>query len=92
MLNIDTDNILYLSKRNLLTLLSKLERFEKGEMTECTIIKRKNNLDPYCMRIGCEDVKIIAIPDSKYYTARSPGAVLDKDDPDLKGNYENSSK
>ena len=38
----------YLSKRNLLTLLSKLERLERGEETACAIVKYANPTDPYC--------------------------------------------
>ena len=72
------DNVLYLSKRNLLTLLSKLERFEKGEETKCAIIKKANSLDPYCMQ-GIDSCMIVAIPDEKYYVGREPGAVHEKD-------------
>lgn len=78
-----TENILYLSKRNLLTLLSKLERFESGQETQCAIIKNSNNLDPYNMRIGCEDsVMVIAIPDEKFYVNRKAGQMHPDDDPD----------
>lgn len=71
---------IYLSKRNLLTLLSKLDRFEKGEETQCTLVKYANPLDPYCNSI--DEIEVIAIPDEFYYTARQAGAVHPSDDPD----------
>lgn len=70
---------IYLSKRNLLTLLSKLERFEQGEETACSIIKFANPLDPYCNTL--DQVAVIAIPDEKYYITREPGFVLPIDEP-----------
>ena len=77
-----TKNRLYLSRRNLLTLLSKLDRFKVGEDTKCAIIKCANPFDPYCMSInGEEEVMVIAIPDDKYYVGREPGVVFSKDDP-----------
>lgn len=81
-----TENILYLSKRNLLVLLSKLERFEAGQETACAIMKYPNRLDPYSLRLdgGCEHdgVMVIAIPDEKYYVGRKAGPMLEQDDPD----------
>lgn len=77
-----SENVLYLSKRNLLTLLSKIERFEKGEETACAIVKCSNPLDPYNMSIsGVEDVMVIGVPDERYYTNRLAGPVHPKDDP-----------
>lgn len=76
-----SENRIYLSKRNLLTLLSKVERFERGEETKCSLIKYKNELDPYCLEIGSDSVMVIAIPDEKYYAGREAGPVHVKDDP-----------
>jgi hypothetical protein len=70
---------IYLSKRNLLTLLSKLERFEQGQETKCAIIKYANPLDPYCNTMG--EVMVIAIPDEKFYTNRAAGEVHPLDEP-----------
>lgn len=70
---------IYLSKRNLLTLLSKVERFEQGEETACAIIKYANPLDPYCNTI--DQVTVIAVPDENYYTKRTFGEVHPSDDP-----------
>jgi len=70
---------LYLSKRNLLTLLSKLERLERGEATACTIIKFKIDTDPY--RQTMTSIAVIAIPDEKYYTNRAAGPMHPLDEP-----------
>lgn len=70
---------IYLSKRNLLTLLSKLERFEQGQETKCAIIKYSNPMDPYSNTV--DDVMIIAIPDEKFYTNRTAGPVHELDVP-----------
>lgn len=66
-------NKLYLSKRNLLTLLSKLERLEQGDQTACAIVKYANPTDPYCNTM--DSVMVIAIPDNEFYTNRAPGAM-----------------
>lgn len=77
-----SENKVYLPKRNLLTLLSKLGRFEASEDTKCEIIKHFVPLDPYCMSLQSEEsISIIAIPDSKYYTNREPGRMHPEDDP-----------
>jgi hypothetical protein len=76
----------YLSKRNLLTLLSKLERFEKGEETKCAIVKHANPLDPYCSTI--DEITVFAIPDEQYYTRRMYGEVHPSDDPKTEINIE----
>ena len=80
------DAVVYLSKRNLLTLLNKLDRFEKGEETKCAIIKYSNHLDPYSIR-GVDDVMIVAIPDQFYYVNRKAGPMLPEDDPDPEQAY-----
>ena len=64
---------LYLSRRNLLSLLSKLDRQEAGDETACAIVKYANPTDPYCNTI--DQVMVIAIPDEKFYTSRQPGAM-----------------
>ena len=64
---------IYLSRRNLLALLSKLDRLENGDETACAIIKSANPADPYCNTI--DQVMVIAIPDEKFYTNRQPGAM-----------------
>jgi hypothetical protein len=74
-------NTVYLSKRNLLTLLSKLERLEKGDDTACAIIKYANSTDPYCNTI--KEIKVVAIPDEKFYTNRDPGTMHPLDETNM---------
>jgi hypothetical protein len=72
---------IYLSKRNLLTLLSKLERLESGEATACAIVKYANPADPYCNTI--DEVVVTAVPDEEFYTNRQPGAMHPADEAKL---------
>ena len=72
---------IYLSRRNLLALLSKLDRLEAGDETACAIVKYANPSDPYCNTI--DQVTVIAIPDEKFYTNRSPGAMHPLDEANL---------
>jgi hypothetical protein len=60
--------------------LSKLERFEAGDQTYCTIVKNANPLDPYCM-VGMDSIEVIAVPDEKYYTKRDAGEMHPADTP-----------
>ena len=68
-----TDERIYLSKRNLLTLLSKLERFDQGDETKCAIVKHSNPFDPYCNTM--DEIMVVAVPDDKFYTNRTPGEM-----------------
>jgi hypothetical protein len=69
---------IYLTRRNLLTLLSKLDRKAKGEQTECTLIKQDivHPLYPCTVRSF-----ITAVEDADYYTDREAGAVHPADTP-----------
>lgn len=69
----------YLSRRNLLTLLSKLDRKIAGQQTECTLIKRDNThpIFPQTMKA----IEVVAVEDEEYYTHRDPGAVCNADTP-----------
>lgn len=72
---------LYLSKRNLLTLLSKIERFENGQETACSLVKYRNDKGPY---VQTDDaVLVIAVPDKFYYESqdRIAGDVHPLDNP-----------
>lgn len=62
---------LVLSRRNLLTLLSKLDRVRQGEYSECSIVKFD----------GGPPVYVIAQEDEVVYAGRQPGAVHPKDVP-----------
>jgi hypothetical protein len=64
---------IYLSRRNLLTLLSKLDRAGSGERTECTIIKNDPTHSKYPQ--SCDCAAIVAIEDDEYYSDRAPGRV-----------------
>ncbi len=76
---------IYLSRRNLLVLLSKLDRFESGESTFCTIIKYKQ---PNAVNFDqtMDSVMIQAVPDKEYYEAhdRPAGKVIPEDEPIMK--------
>lgn len=70
---------LYLSRRNLLTLLSKLDRQKRGERTQCTIIKQDPVHPVYPQSMDA--CMITALEDEEYYTDRQPGRVHPKDTP-----------
>ena len=74
----------YLSRRNLLTLLSKLDRnLELAEASECTIIKQDTVHPMY----PCTDViYVTAVEDADYYVTgdRLAGRVHPADDPRFK--------
>ena len=68
----------FLSRRNLLTLLSKLDRKAKGEGTACTLIK-SDVLHP---KYPCSTkIVVTAVEDNDYYTDRAPGPVHPSDEP-----------
>lgn len=60
---------IYLSKRNLLALLSKLERDSKGDETACTIIKHQQPSPQY--RQTMPTVAVIAVQDEDYYGSQN---------------------
>ena len=80
----------FLSRRNLLTLLSKLDRKAAGEETTCSIIKNDNAHLEYPQTIAhimvtaIEDIEVHAVEDADYYTQREAGPMLAQDDPSLK--------
>lgn len=69
----------YLSRRNLLTLLSKLDRKLIGEDTGCCVIKY-DNIHPFYAQ-SMSEIAVFALEDEEYYTHRLPGSVHPKDDP-----------
>ena len=73
-----TFNYLYLTRRNLLTLLNKLDREESGDSSCCTIIKYDTDHPEY--PISTPTI-IQAIEDDEYYKHRPPGDVHHKDQP-----------
>lgn len=79
---------LYLSRRNLLTLLNKLDRQAAGGETACTIIKYKVPGDPFMQSLA--EVRVTAVEDEAYYAARLPGPMHPLDEP--KRNHDTTSK
>lgn len=71
----------YLSRRNLLSLLSKLDRKQNGEDTKCTIIKHKQ-LTPNDFNQSMNEIAVVAVEDDVYYEAqkRSPGELHPRDE------------
>ena len=67
----------YLTRRNLLTLLAKLDRVKKGEESHCTIIKK----DTKHLKYPCSDMIVVAaVEDDEYYTNRNPGPISKEDE------------
>jgi len=69
----------YLTRRNLLTLLSKLDRKAAGESTSCTIEKR-DNLHPVYPQ-SMPSISVVAVEDAEYYAGREAGIVHPSDEP-----------
>lgn len=69
---------IYLTRRNLLTLLNKLDRQRAGDATYCTIVKADTEHLKYPIP---EAMYITAIEDEDYYDEREPGPVHPSDEP-----------
>lgn len=70
----------YLTRRNLLTLLNKLDRAKREPgSTKCQIVKRdtKNPKYPQSHMF----ITVTAVEDEDYYEDRNPGKVHPEDDP-----------
>lgn len=63
----------YLSRKNLNTLLSKLDEVKAGGMSLCTLIKRDANNPKYSQNYP--EIVVVAVEDEDYYTDREPGPV-----------------
>lgn len=61
----------YLSRRNLLTLLAKLDRAARGEPTFRSIIKNDTTHSTFPQ--SHPDILVTAVEDAAYYTDRVPG-------------------
>lgn len=74
----------YLSRRNLETLLSKLNRKANGEQTTCTIVKTQGPATE-AFRQSMKAVAIVAVDNDEYYGAqqRPAGVVHDADEPNV---------
>ena len=69
----------FLSRRNLLTLLSKLDRAAAGEVTAKTIVKNDDRHPTYSQTHPV--ILVTAVEDEHYYVDRTPGKVLPEDTP-----------
>jgi len=72
---------IYLSRRNLLTLLSKLDRAKSGDATAKTIVKYMNPKDPFVQTM--DSIAVTAVEDEDYYVDRTPGVMHPADEPDV---------
>jgi hypothetical protein len=61
---------LYLSRRNLVTLLAKLDADANNIDTACTIIKNRNP-DIAAYQQTMDKIAVIAVQDEEYYTAQA---------------------
>jgi hypothetical protein len=67
----------YLTRRNLLSLISKLDRKKEGEFTRCTLVKR----DIAHPKYPCTDeITVTAVEDTDYYTDREAGKLHPADE------------
>jgi hypothetical protein len=70
---------IYLTRRNLQTLLNKLDRTANGDPSACSIIKHDDTHKTYPQSM--KSCMVIAVEDADYYTDREPGAIFYKDVP-----------
>jgi len=78
---------LYLSRRNLLVLLSKLDRKKAGEITACTIIKTNNKPE---FQNSPEIIAVTAVEDEEYYEGVEAGFMHPLDTPKSKDPLDNN--
>jgi hypothetical protein len=73
-----TDRIprVVLSRRNILALLSKLDRVRDGETSACEIRKGPDPEMPVELRQNVPLVRVLALPDAVAYAHREPGELL----------------
>ena len=68
----------YLSRRNLHALLSKLDRCARGERTECAIIK--TDVDHPKFKQSMSAIFVEAVEDDEYYVDRPPGPMVEQEE------------
>lgn len=71
----------FLSRRNLLTLLAKLDRQKAGDPSACTLIKSDNTHPVYPQTMVA--IEVTAVEDEEYYTDRRAGMVHPKEEQTL---------
>ena len=69
----------YLTRRNLQTLLNKLDRNKRRESISACTLQKYDTEHPEFPATG--PTQIIALEDDIYYTDREPGVVWPEDDP-----------
>ena len=69
--------VIYLSRRNLLILLAKLDREAGGEFTTCEIIKYRR---PGEFEQSMDSIRIVAVSDEEMYATREAGQMHAKDE------------
>lgn len=69
----------YLSRRNLLALLSKLDRVRDGDVSACAIIKNDQSNPKYPQSMA--SICVTAVEDADYYHDRNAGAMHPSDEP-----------
>lgn len=68
---------IFLSRKNLQALLSKLDRVKAGDHSFCTIIKRDNQHPT--MAQSMDECQVTAVENEDYYIDREAGAVFSAD-------------
>jgi hypothetical protein len=71
---------LYLSRRNLQSLLNKLDRNVKEPGSSACMLVKNDTLHPH-YPASHKDIQVIAVEDSDYYIDREPGVVHPADEP-----------
>lgn len=75
-------NKIYLTRRNLLSLLSKLDRNKIDPGASAATLIKKDTVHP---RFPCTvATEVTAVEDEDYYTDRTPGTVHHLDDPSMR--------
>ena len=69
---------IYLSRRNLEILLSKLDRKAIGDDTACAIIKYRNPADKYQSTLN--SIMVVALSDEEAYASRPAGEMHPADE------------
>lgn len=72
---------LFLTRHNLLTLLSKLDRKKAGKYSACTIIKQDTKHPNYP---SSDIISVTALENEEYYTDRQAGEMHPADTPKAK--------
>jgi hypothetical protein len=73
----------YLSRRNLVTLLNKLDRNKVAgrKDSRCTILKVDTTKDQLPFKQSHPFINVTAVEDGEYYVGREATPVLPKDEP-----------